>query len=162
MQIGKKQAVAIDYKLTIDDGIVVDASEKGDPLWYLHGVGNLIPGLEKELEGMKVGEAKKVVVKPEDGYGVYEKDKVHVVPKAQFSADGDFAIGDRVLATSPSGNEVPARISAMDGKTVTLDFNHELAGKTLTFEVAVVEIRAATKDELTHGHVHGPGGHHHH
>ena len=162
MQIGKKMAVALDYKLTIDDGIVVDASEKGHPLWYLHGAGNLIPGLERELEGMKAGDAKKVVVKPEDGYGVYDDKKVHKVPKSQFPPGESFDVGDRVVASSPSGDEVPARIAAIDPKTVTLDFNHELAGKVLTFEVKVAEVRAATKEEIQHGHVHGPGGHHHH
>ena len=162
MQIGKKAAVAIDYKLTIDDGIVVDASEKGEPLWYLHGAGNIIPGLEKQLEGLSKGDSKKVVVSPEDGYGTYDKARIHQVPKSQFPAGQKYDVGDHIIATAPDGTEVPARISAMDGKTITLDFNHELAGKTLTFEITVHEVREATKDELKHGHVHGPGGHHHH
>lgn len=161
MQIGKKSAVAIDYKLTIDGGFVVDASEKGHPLWYLHGAGNIIPGLEKELEGLKAGDKKTVVVKPEEGYGVREDARVHQVPKNKFPP-GSYAVGDHVTATAPDGGEMDARITAMDAKTYTLDFNHELAGKTLNFEITVVEVRAATKDEQQHGHVHGPGGHHHH
>jgi len=161
MQIAKKHAVAIDYKLTIDDGTVVDFSEKGEPLWYLHGAGNIIPGLEKQLEGLKKGDARKCVVAPEDGYGVYDKTRIHQVPKAQFP-QGKYDIGDHIIATAPDGTEVPARITAMDGKTITLDFNHELAGKTLTFEITVNEVREASKDELKHGHVHGPGGHGHH
>jgi len=161
MQIAKKCAVAIEYKLTIDDGIVVDASEKDEPLWYLHGSGNIIPGLERALEGLEKGAKKTVVVNADDGYGAYDKTKVHVVPKTQFPPDGKFEIGDRVVATSPNGDEVPARIASIEAKSVTLDFNHELAGKTLTFEIAVADVRAATKDELKHGHVHGPGGHHH-
>jgi FKBP-type peptidyl-prolyl cis-trans isomerase SlyD len=160
MQIAKKCAVAIDYKLTIDDGIVVDASEKGEPLWYLHGAGNIIPGLEKHLEGMNPGESKKVTVSPEEGYGTYDKARVHPVPKAQFP-QGNYTIGDHIIATAPDGTEVPARITAMDAKNITLDFNHELAGKTLTFEITVHEVREATKDEMKHGHIHGPGGHHH-
>jgi FKBP-type peptidyl-prolyl cis-trans isomerase SlyD len=160
MQIGKKCAVAVDYKLTIDDGIVVDSSEKGDPLWYLHGAGNIIPGLEKQLEGLQKGDKKTCVVAPEEGYGVYDKSRVHAVPKGQFP-DGTYSIGDQIVATAPDGTEVPARITAMDAKSYTLDFNHELAGKTLTFEITVAEVRDATKDELKHGHVHGPGGHHH-
>jgi FKBP-type peptidyl-prolyl cis-trans isomerase SlyD len=160
MQVAKKCAVAIDYKLTIDDGIVVDASEKGEPLWYLHGFGNIIPGLEKELEGMSPGDRKTVVVSPENGYGSYESSRVHAIPRGQFPP-GDYSVGDHIVATAPDGTEVPARISATDGKSITLDFNHELAGKTLTFEVHVAEVREATKDELKHGHVHGPGGHHH-
>ncbi len=161
MQIGKKSAVAIDYKLTIDGGFVVDASEKGQPLWYLHGSGNIIPGLERELEGLKAGDKKTVVVKPEEGYGVREDARVHTVPKNKFPP-GAYAVGDHVTATAPDGNEMDARITAMDAKTYTLDFNHELAGKVLNFEITVVEVRAASKDEQQHGHVHGPGGHHHH
>lgn len=161
MQIGKKSAVAIDYVLTIDGGFVVDASEKGHPLWYLHGADNIIPGLEKALDGLKAGDQKTVEVKPEEGYGPYHQDRVHQVPKNRFPA-GTYNVGDHVTATAPDGTEMDAKITAMDGKNYTLDFNHELAGKTLTFKVTVAEVRAATKDELSHGHVHGPGGHHHH
>ena len=161
MQIGKKAAVAIDYKLTIDAGFVVDASEKGQPLWYLHGASNIIPGLEKALDGLKAGDKKTVTVSPEEGYGVREDSRVHQVPKNKFPP-GSYAVGDHVIATAPDGGEMDARITAMDAKSYTLDFNHELAGKTLTFEITVAEVRAATKDEMTHGHVHGPGGHHHH
>lgn len=160
MQVKKSCAVAIDYKLTIDDGIVVDASEKGQPLWYLHGAGNIIPGLEKQLEGLSVGDKKKVVVPPEEGYGTFDAARIHAVPKAQFP-QGSYTVGEHIIATAPDGTEVPARITATDAKTITLDFNHELAGKTLTFDVVVAEVRAATKDEIKHGHIHGPGGHHH-
>jgi len=160
MQIGKKTAVAIDYKLTIEGGFVVDASEKGQPLWYLHGANNIIPGLEKALDGLKAGDKKTVTVSPEEGYGLREDSRVHQVPKNKFPAGG-YAVGDHVTATAPDGNEMDARITAMDAKTYTLDFNHELAGKVLTFDITVAEVRAATKDEMHHGHVHGPGGHHH-
>jgi len=160
MQIGKNAAVAIDYTLTIDGGFVVDASEKGQPLWYLHGAGNIIPGLEKALAGLKAGDKKTVEVSPEEGYGAYDKDRVHQVPKNRFPA-GSYAIGDHVTATAPDGAEMDAKITAMDAKNYTLDFNHELAGKKLTFAITVAEVRAASKDELAHGHVHGPGGHHH-
>jgi FKBP-type peptidyl-prolyl cis-trans isomerase SlyD len=161
MQIGKKAAVAIDYKLTIDGGFVVDASEKGQPLWYLHGANNIIPGLESALDGLKAGDQKTVTVSPEEGYGVREDSRVHQVPKNKFPP-GSYSVGDHVTATAPDGGEMDARITAMDAKSYTLDFNHELAGKTLTFEITVADVRPATKDELTHGHVHGPGGHHHH
>jgi FKBP-type peptidyl-prolyl cis-trans isomerase SlyD len=161
MQIGKKRAVAIDYKLTIEDGIVVDASEKGEPLWYLHGAGNIIPGLEKALDGLSKGDSKQVTVSPEEGYGSYDKSRVHVVAKTEFP-QGSYTVGDRIIATSPDGEEVPARITAIEAKAITLDFNHELAGKTLTFDIVVAEVRDASKEELQHGHVHGPGGHHHH
>lgn len=161
MQIAKNQAVAIDYTLTIDDGIVVDASDAGAPLWYLHGAQNIISGLENELEGLEVGAEKTVEVAPAEGYGEYDADRVHRVPKSQFPADTSFRVGDQVYGRSPDGQEIPARIKAVDAQEVTVDFNHELAGKTLTFKVKVAEIREATKEELQHGHVHGPGGHQH-
>lgn len=161
MQVAKNKAVAIDYTLTIDGGIVVDSSEPGEPLWYLAGKDNIIPGLEKELLGLKVGDEKTVVVPASEGYGEYQSDRVHQVPKASFPADSTFEIGDRVMAQGPDGGGLPARIAGVSAKEVTLDFNHELAGKELTFKIKVAEVRDATKDEMTHGHVHGPGGHHH-
>ena len=161
MQVGAKKAVAIDYTLTIDGGIVVDASEKGAPLWYLHGANNIVPGLEKELTGMTVGEEKTVVVSPAEGYGERLDERVHQVPKDQFPPGTDFALGDQVVAQSPDGHQVPARIAGIDAKEVTVDFNHELAGKELTFAVRIAEVRAASKEELAHGHIHGPGGHAH-
>lgn len=161
MQVSDKKAVALDYTLTIDDGIVVDASEKGSPLWYLHGAANIIPGLERELEGLEVGAKKTVVVAPEDGYGVRDEEKVHEVPKDQFPPDTTFELGDTVVAHAPDGGQVHARISAIGASSVSVDFNHQLAGKTLTFEIAIAEIRDASDEELQHGHIHGPGGHHH-
>ncbi len=161
MQIGKEKAVAIDYKLTIEGDIVVDQSEPGHPLWYLHGFGNIIPGLERELEGLEVGAEKTVTVQPEDGYGVRDDNLVHLVPKSQFGPGAQFDVGDRVVAQSPDGREMEARISLIGAKEVTVDFNHELAGKVLTFEIKVAEIRKASKEEVAHGHIHGPGGHHH-
>jgi FKBP-type peptidyl-prolyl cis-trans isomerase SlyD len=161
MQIAKHKAVALDYALTIDDGILVDASEKGAPLWYLHGCGNLIPGLENELLGMSTGDKKTVVVTPEEGYGERMDDRIHEVPKERFPEDTSFGLGDQVMARGPDGQEVPARVVGLSSKNVTVDFNHELAGKTLTFEVRISEIREASKEEVEHGHIHGPGGHHH-
>lgn len=161
MQIAKNRAVAIDYTLTIDGGIVVDASEPAAPLWYLHGAQNIIPGLERELDGLSEGDAKTVVVQPGDGYGTYDEGRVHRVPKKQFPAGSSFRVGDRVYGHSPEGEEIPARIKAVDANEVVVDFNHELAGKELTFQVKVASVRAATKEELAHGHVHGPGAHAH-
>lgn len=159
--IAANKAVALHYKLTIDDGIVVDASDREAPLWYLHGNGNLIPGLENELNGLEVGAKKTVVVKPEDGYGVRDPERVQQVPKEQFPPGTSFELGDHVEAQTPDGHSIRARVTAVAPKKVTVDFNHELAGKTLNFDVEVIDVRAASKDEIAHGHVHGPGGHHH-
>lgn len=162
MQVAKNTAVAIEYTLTIDDGIVVDTSQGGPPLWYLHGAGNLIPGLERELEGLAPGEEKTVVVPFEEGYGEWEDERVHQVPKTQFPEGTTFQVGDRVYAQGPQGQQIPGRITAVGPKEVTVDFNHELAGKELTFQVRIADVREATKDEIAHGHVHGPDGHHDH
>jgi FKBP-type peptidyl-prolyl cis-trans isomerase SlyD len=159
--IGKDRAVALDYVLKIDDGVVVDASSKGDPIWYLHGHGNLVPGLEAGIEGMKAGESRVVVVEPQDGYGERQDERVHTVPKTSFPAGSEFQMGTMITATSPEGHQVPGKIVGVEPKTVTVDFNHELAGKTLTFEITVNDVREAHPEELSHGHVHGPGGHHH-
>ena len=161
MRVAKETVVAIEYTLKDDQGNIIDASDGRGPLEYLQGYQNIIPGLERELEGLKAGDQKTVVVKPEEGYGVREESRIHQVPKNKFPP-GSYAVGDHVTATAPDGGEMDARITAMDAKNYTLDFNHELAGKTLNFEITVVEVRAATRDELQHGHVHGPGGHHHH
>lgn len=159
--ITKQRAVALDYKLSLDDGTVVDYSEKGQPLWYLHGAHNIIPGLERELEGLTVGDSKTVVVAPADGYGEYDERNVVEVKKSQFPRNNQFALGDQVTAQDPSGGEMVGRIKEIDNATVKIDFNHELAGKTLHFAITVSDVRNATKEELAHGHVHGPGGHHH-
>jgi len=161
MSIAKNKAVAIHYKLTIAGGVVVDASEKDAPLWYLHGHGNLIPGLENEIEGLDVGATKQVTVQPEDGYGKKDPEKRIRVPKSQFPPDTTFELGDHVEANDPNQGGGAARIVGVSSKEVTLDFNHELAGKVLNFDVEVMEIRDASEDEIAHGHIHGPGGVHH-
>jgi len=127
------------------------------PTWR----GNIIPGLEKELTGLNVGDKKTVVVIPTEGYGAYEETRVHQVPREQFDQKATFNVGDRVTATSPEGQEMDARVKELTPREVTLDFNHELAGKTLTFKIEVTEVRKAKKEEIQHGHVHGPGAHHH-
>lgn len=159
MQIADKTVVGLDYKLTIDDGVLVDASDKGQPLFYLHGVGQLIPGLERELLGLSAGDSKTVVVKPEDGYGVRDDERMHNVPKAQFGENAAFELGHPVMAQSPDGHQIQGRISEIHADHVIVDFNHELAGKELTFNVTVAAVRAPTEDELKHGHAHGADGH---
>ena len=161
MKIADKTVVAMDYRLTIDDGIIVDASEKGQPLVYLHGAGNIIPGLERELEGLEPGDKKTVVVAPADGYGERDPSKVHTVRKNQFPEGTTFDLGDHVQAKGTDGQTLPARVVGINPAKVTLDFNHELAGQELTFDVVIDSVREATAEELQHGHVHGPGGHHH-
>jgi len=161
MKIAKGHVVAIDYSLHLGDGKVVDASSPGDPLSYLHGEGQIVPGLEKALEGLAAGEAKQVVVSPEDGYGVSDPGAVQEVPRGAFPPELQPQIGMELVAQGPNGEPVPFVVKDVKLETVVIDMNHPLAGKTLHFDVTVKEIRAASADELEHGHAHGPEGHHH-
>ena len=160
MQIAANKVVSMHYKLTNDSGETLDSSEGSEPLAYIHGVGNLIPGLEKELEGKKAGDKLKVHVKPEDGYGVRDDALIQAVPRRMFKGMGDLKVGMRLQAQSDHGVRV-VRITHLAGDMVTVDGNHELAGVPLNFDVEITDVRDATGEELEHGHVHGPGGHHH-
>jgi FKBP-type peptidyl-prolyl cis-trans isomerase SlyD len=160
MQIAKDSVVSIDYRLHLGDGKIIDESEPGDPLVYLHGYEEIVPGLEKALEGKKAGESLKVEVAPKDGYGEYDPDGVEEVPREDFPPDMELEAGGIVSATDEDGDDVEFLVKEVRPKTVVIDFNDPMAGKTLHFEVTVREVRAATEEELEHGHAHGPGHEH--
>lgn len=159
MTIQRNKVVTINYTLTDETGSLLESSEGQEPLTYLHGVGNLIPGLEASLEGKSAGASLKVSVPPEDAYGVWDQEKVMDIPRSQFSGVENVEAGMQFSVQSEAGEEV-VTVSKVEGETVTIDANHPLAGKTLTFDVTIVGIRDATAEELDHGHVHGHGGHH--
>ena len=160
MKIGKDAVVSIDYRLHLGDGEVVDESEAGDPLVYLHGYEEIVPGLEKALEGKAAGDKVQAVVKPEDGYGDYDPEGLEEVPRTEFPAEMELEAGGVITGTDPDGDEVDFLVKEVKKDTVVVDFNHPMAGKTLHFDITVREVRAATKDELEHGHAHGPGHEH--
>ncbi|HRN50598.1 MAG TPA: peptidylprolyl isomerase [Anaerolineales bacterium] len=159
--VDKDVVVSLAYKLTVD-GEILDEAGAEDALQYLHGNENIIPGLENELTGLKVGDSKKVSVKPEDGYGLTDNEEIEEISLEDFPEGIVPEIGMELEVKDEDGNDLYGRILAITEETVTMDFNHPLAGKTLEFEVTVVGLRAATADEQAHGHVHGPDGHHHH
>jgi FKBP-type peptidyl-prolyl cis-trans isomerase SlyD len=161
MQIGQDSVVTLHYTLTDDAGNTLDSSAGGEPLAYLHGNGNLIPGLERELDGKSAGEKLQVKVAPADGYGEYDKSLVQRVPRRAMKGIPDLRVGMQLHAQSPQGARA-VTVTQIMGDMVTIDANHALAGKHLNFDVEIVDVRAATEEELSHGHVHGPGGHHHH
>ncbi len=161
MKVGKGSVVSIDYRLHLGDGNVIDASDPGDPLTYLHGEGQIVPGLEQALEGMDVGDSKKVVVAPEHGYGEHDAHGVQEVPRAAFPAGFEPKVGMELTAEGPTGEPVPFSIREVRPEAVVIDLNHPLAGKTLHFDVTVREVREATPDEVAHGHAHGPHAHDH-
>ncbi|QNN22699.1 peptidylprolyl isomerase [Planctomycetales bacterium ZRK34] len=162
MQIAKDKVVMINYKLTDPDGQVLDSSEGRDPLAYLHGRGNIIPGLETALDGKSAGEQVQVTVEPAQAYGEKDDNLVQQVPLSKFEGVDKIEPGMQFTAQTQMGPRVIS-VTAVDeaNDMVTVDANHPLAGVTLNFDVNIVEVREATAEELDHGHVHGPGGHHH-
>jgi len=161
MQIAQDSVVSIHYTLTSDAGEVIDSSSGGDVLVYLQGHGNLIPGLERELEGKQAGDKLKVRIAPEDGYGDKDESLIQEVPRSAFGGVADIEVGMQFQAQSNHGPRT-VTITNVAADAVTVDGNHPLAGQYLNFEVEITAVRAATNEELSHGHVHGPGGHHHH
>ena len=152
------QVVSMQYTLRVD-GKVVDSSEGGDPLEYLHGAANIIPGLEREMEGMAVGESKTVIVSAADGYGEVNEEAFIEAPVSEFPKDMPLNPGVEMELTGPDGDPMYARIESVDGDLVTLNMNHPLAGAELHFDVKVIGLRDATEEEMDHGHAHG-GEHH--
>ena len=160
MKIAANKVVSMHYTLTNDRGETLDSSRGHEPLAYLHGAGNIIPGLEKALEGKQAGDKLQVHVKPAEGYGERDDALIQAVPRRMFKGLGDLKVGMRLHAQGDRGARV-VRITHVAGDMVTVDGNHELAGQALNFDVEITEVRDASAEELQHGHVHGPGGHHH-
>ncbi|MBV8062461.1 MAG: peptidylprolyl isomerase [Nevskia sp.] len=160
MQIAERTVASFNYTLTNDAGEVLDSSDGREPLSYLHGKGNIVAGLEKEMTGKKVGDKFQVKVKPEEGYGVHNPALVQVVPRDAFRGIDKLEPGMQFRAESDHGPMMVV-VSAVEGDKVTVDGNHPLAGATLNFAIEITEVREASVEEVLHGHVHGPGGHHH-
>jgi len=160
MSITQDQVVSIHYTLRDDAGEIIDRSAEGEPLAYLHGHGNLIPGLERELTGKNTGDRLQVRIAPAEAYGDYDHELVQQVPRRALKGIADVRVGMRLQTQSSQGARA-VTVTGVSGDMVTLDGNHPLAGKSLNFEVEVAGVRAATEEELSHGHVHGAGGHHH-
>ena len=161
MQVAEKKVVSMQYTLTNDAGEVLDQSQSGEPLTYLHGAGNIIPGLEKELTDKQVGDKFTVKVSPEDGYGERDNDRVEDVPREMFPEDQEIEPGMMFHAQGPNGETITVTVVDVNEQTVKIDSNHALAGVELNFDVEVIGIREAEEVELEHGHVHGPEGHAH-
>jgi FKBP-type peptidyl-prolyl cis-trans isomerase SlyD len=155
------KVVQIHYTLTNDAGETLDSSEGRGPLGYLHGSGNIVPGLEAGLVGAKTGDKLTVDVDPEQGYGTHNGEEPQAVRRSEFPKDMDLHEGMPIRAEDGEGNTVVLWVVKAEGAWVHVDINHPLAGQTLHFAVEVADIRDATDVEVQHGHVHGPGGHHH-
>ena len=156
------KVVTLHYRLSLHDGELIDASEEEMPLSYLHGQGQLVPGLERELDGRAPGDKLAVKVSPEDGYGPVDDDAVQVVERSAFPDDMELEEGLSFHAVDEDDNTIMGTITSIVDQAVTVDFNHPLAGKELHFEIEITGVRDASDEEREHGHAHGADGHEEH
>lgn len=161
MQIEKNKVVSIWYTLTNNSGEVLDTNSGKQPLYFIQGIGNIIPGLEEALEGKATGDKMQVSIPPEKGYGLRNEQLVQKLPKNMFQGVEQIQPGMQFQAQSEQGGFQIITVTKVEGEEVHVDGNHPLAGETLNFDVEVEGIRDADQNELAHGHVHGPGGHQH-
>jgi FKBP-type peptidyl-prolyl cis-trans isomerase SlyD len=172
MQIGQNTVVGVDYSLSTYEAnpaekTFVEKTTKETPLVFLFGTGGLLEEFEQNLAGKTVGDSFDFTISAENGYGLSSEENIIQLPKSVFAPEGEeldsevVFEGNRIPMTDNEGNRYMAKVHAIDGDTITMDFNHELAGKNLHFTGTIVEVREATDEELAHGHVHGRGGHHH-
>lgn len=154
MKIQNNSAVSFHYTLTDDDGIRIDSSEGQEPLGYLHGAGNIIPGLEKALEGKTIGDSLTVAVSAAEGYGEVQKELIQEVPREAFQGIDTIELGMQFEAQTGQGGSVPVTVIAVTDDLVTVDGNHPLAGKNLNFDVTIEAVREASEEEIARGHLH--------
>jgi FKBP-type peptidyl-prolyl cis-trans isomerase SlyD len=159
MQIGKDTVVTLNYQLFGTDGELIEQTE--EPVEYLHGgYGNMFPAVEKELEGKDVGETARIRLEPDDGFGDYDADLVHVEPRDKFP--DNVQVGMQFEgAGEESGDKIVYTVTDVAEDKIVVDGNHPLAGQTLHFECTITSVRPASDEETSHGHVHGGHGHHH-
>jgi FKBP-type peptidyl-prolyl cis-trans isomerase SlyD len=156
MKVSQNKMVEIHYTLTGNDGEVIDSSKDKDTLSYLQGGGNIVPGLEKAIDGKNIGDKFDVEVKPEDGYGVRDERLVQVIPISKFQDKNHIKVGVTLQLQTPNGILI-ATVVKIEDENVTIDMNHPLCGEILKFAVEVVNVREATPEELTPCHSHGCG-----
>ena len=160
MQIDKHSVVTLHYTLKDNDGNILDESSDGS-FCYLHGENNIIPGLESALAGRISGDELSVTVPPEEGYGEHDAERTQAVPRDMFPPEHEIEPGMQFQAQGPEGQALLVTVVKVEEDSVTVDGNHPLAGVQLNFDVKIIEVRTANEEEIEHGHVHGPGGHHH-
>ncbi len=155
------QVYTIIYTLTDENGNVIEVTNKESPFSFISGINQILPKLEENLNGMLIGSKKKITLSPEDAYGIYSDEAIQIINRSEFPEGTELETGMSFVSESEDGQQMPFIIKEINGENVTLDFNHPLAGRTLTFDLELLNVRAASNEELSHGHVHGPTGHHH-
>lgn len=161
MSLDKNKVVTFNYTLKDEQGNILDTTSGSGPFAFLSGNEQILPKLEDAFHGMLLGTKKIVKISAADAYGEYNEQAVQLVDRSNFPEDADLQPGMQFVANSPDGHRMPFVIAEVKQDQVTIDFNHPLAGKNLEFDVELLDIRDATAEEIAHGHVHGPGGHHH-
>jgi len=161
MSFEPNKVVTMNYTLMDSEGVVIDTTENKEAFSFLSGANQILPKLEKEVGTMLIGSKKTVKLSAEDAYGIYDESAVQKVEKSTFPEDTALEVGMGFMANSPDGHPMPFNIKAIEGEEITIDFNHPLASKELEFNIHLVDIRDATKEEMEHGHVHGAGAHQH-
>lgn len=151
--VAEGTVVSLEYTLTVDNEVIDQSG--GKPLEYLQGYHNIIPGLERALTGMGMGESRDVIVAPVDAYGEYDPEAVYELPKSQFPPSFNLKVGAQLRVRADDGHVLNAHVTRIDGETVKIDLNHPLAGKTLFFRATIARIRPATEDELAAGRLGG-------
>lgn len=162
MPIEANKVVILNFTLTDDAGNVLDSTDQGGSFSYISGRGMVLPKLEEAVSVMMIGTKKQLKLEAADAYGNYNDQIVQVVGKENFPEDFVLEVGMEYMASNPEGVQMPFTITEVNGDEITIDFNHPFAGMNLNFDLELLDVRDATAEELAHGHVHGPGGHHHH
>ncbi len=162
MALAENKVVTINYTVKDEEGEVLDSTTKEQPFSFLTGQNQILPELEKNIGNMVIGSQKKVKLQPEEGYGSYDEKAVRQVKKSDFPEDVEVKEGMRFVADTGDGRQLPFIITEIEGEDIEIDFNHPYAGKTLEFDIELMNVRDATDEELVHGHAHGPEGKHTH
>lgn len=163
--IQANHAVGISFVLTdVEDGTVLDTAPHDDPMWFIQGSGHMLPAVEEALMGKEVGATVDLELSGDDAFGGYEDDLVHDIPREFIPDDIELELGMPFMLEMPGGpsTQRPFFVTEFDDQMVRLDGNHPLAGRAIRFQIEVCDLRESTEEERVHGHVHGPGGHHHH
>jgi len=164
MKIARHTVPSVAYSLKIDQELIEETT-KDNPLVFLMGAGGMIPGFERQLEGMEAGQSYEFSIEPSEGYGEVDLEAIVTIPKDIFTGkrkiSGSLVVGKTIPMQDHEGNPMNGTVLEIGEDTVKMDFNHQLAGKTLNFSGEITDVRAATEEEISHGHVHGAGGHHH-
>lgn len=161
MTVTDGMVVTLDFTLTLTDGEVADSTQGEMPLRFVVGQGQLLPGLEDAMIGMRVDEERDIMLRPEDAYGEWDEDALEEIAVSELPEGVELEEGMPLEVTDTEGETYEASVYEVRGDTVVLDYNHPLAGETLNFHVKVIDVRPATPSELEHGHVHGDDGHVH-